>query len=155
MSLTKTMMSGPTLGDRFDMAGGRPSGFDYMRLCLAVSVVLVHIPTINLGDLWTREMVWHGPFRPILGLILPMFFALSGFLVAGSLERSKTVADFLTLRVMRIFPALVVEVFISALILGVITTTLSLNEYFSSTVFWKYFLNMVCYIHYELPGVFI
>jgi len=30
-----------------------------------------------------------------------------------------------------------------------------LGAYFTDQEFWKYFLNIVGYIHYELPGVFI
>ncbi|MGY0575795.1 hypothetical protein ACTGJ9_036125 [Bradyrhizobium sp. RDM12] len=42
---------------------------------------------------------------------------MSGFLVAGSLDRSNTLIMFLGLRAFRIVPALAVEVFLSALIL--------------------------------------
>ncbi len=94
-----------------------------------------------------------GPPRPSIYFILPSFFALSGFLVAGSLERNK-IPEFLTLRIMRIFPALAVEVTLSALIIGPILTTVQWREYFYSDIFLAYFLNMVGDIHYQLPGVF-
>jgi peptidoglycan/LPS O-acetylase OafA/YrhL len=55
-----------------------------------------------------------------------MFFALSGFLVAGSPERSKTLLTFLGLRAIRIYPALGVEVVLSALLIGTAVTTLPL-----------------------------
>ena len=64
-------------------------------------------------------------------MIVPMFFALSGFLVAGSFERSKTLITFLGLRVFRIVPALSVEVFLSAIILGSFFTTNDLRNYLS------------------------
>jgi peptidoglycan/LPS O-acetylase OafA/YrhL len=67
-----------TLADRLTVTKGRPSGFDYMRLLLALSVIAWHSLLISYG---TDE----GPWRPVLGplalLIVPMFFALSGFLV--------------------------------------------------------------------------
>ena len=59
-----------------------------------------------------------------------MFFCLSGFLVAGSLERCRTPISFAGLRIFRIFPALVVEVLLSALILGPLLTHYSLKMYF-------------------------
>jgi peptidoglycan/LPS O-acetylase OafA/YrhL len=87
-------------------------------------------------------------------MIVPMFFALSGFLVAGSLERSKTLITFLGLRAFRIVPALSVEVFLSALILGPLFTTDNLGNYFRDREFYSYFLNVIGEIHYQLPGVF-
>jgi peptidoglycan/LPS O-acetylase OafA/YrhL len=58
------------------------------------------------------------------------------------------------LRAIRIFPALVVETTLSALILGPIFTTLPLGVYFSDASFRHYFLNITGNIHYLLPGVF-
>ncbi|AOI65566.1 hypothetical protein WS51_18370 [Burkholderia territorii] len=83
-----------------------------------------------------------------------MFFALSGFLVAGSLQRSKTLIYFAAMRVIRIMPALWVEVILCALILGPIFTGADLSTYFSDEKFRHYFLNLVGDMHYVLPGVF-
>ena len=69
--------------------------------------------------------------------------------------RNPNLRTFLTLRVIRIFPALVVEVGLAALILGPLMTTYPLGEYFTDRKFSHYFLNMVGYIHYLLPGVFL
>lgn len=122
-----------------------------MRLVLALSVICWHSLLISYG---TDE----GPWKPVLGplalLIVPMFFSLSGFLVAGSLERSQTLFGFLGLRVMRIMPALSVEVLLSALILGPLLTTYSLSAYFADADLHRYMLNIVGHIHYYLPGVF-
>lgn len=73
--------------------------------------------------------------------------------MASSLERNN-LESFLTLRVIRIFPALVVEVLVSALLIGTFVTTLTIGKYFSHPQFWSYFLNMFGDIHYFLPGVF-
>jgi peptidoglycan/LPS O-acetylase OafA/YrhL len=83
-----------------------------------------------------------------------MFFALSGFLVAGSLARCKTLVSFLGLRVLRIVPALAAEVFLSGIILGSLFTTLPLRRYFLSWGLVKYFLNIVGDVQFSLPGVF-
>ncbi len=48
-----------------------------------------------------------------------------------------------------------VEVFMSALILGPIVTSVTLHEYFTSKEFFKYMLNTIGWIHYFLPGVFL
>ena len=83
-----------------------------------------------------------------------MFFSLSGFLVAGSLERCRTLVSFAGLRVMRIFPALVVETLLSAFILGPLLTQVSLPDYFGGSEFRLYMLNMLGFPHIFLPGLF-
>jgi peptidoglycan/LPS O-acetylase OafA/YrhL len=92
--------------------------------------------------------------RPITLSYLPMFFALSGFLVTGSALRARRLIPFLGLRVLRLLPALFVEVTLSAIILGAIFTQLPLSQYYSSPMFWSYFLNIVGDIHFYLPEVF-
>lgn len=133
-------------------SGGRSTGFDYLRVGLALSVVGWHGLVTSYGtDLQSR--VWASPWRSLVGIILPMFFALSGFLVAGSLQRN-TLPTFLGLRVLRIVPALAVEIGLSALLLGPLLTRLPLAEYFADARFSAYFLNVTGDIHYFLPGVF-
>jgi peptidoglycan/LPS O-acetylase OafA/YrhL len=83
-----------------------------------------------------------------------MFFALSGFLVAGSLERNKTLISFLGLRLIRLIPALAVEITLSALILGPVLTDKNLEQYFTDSKFLSYFTNILGIINYQLPGVF-
>jgi peptidoglycan/LPS O-acetylase OafA/YrhL len=93
------------------------------------------------------------PYRPIIAAIVPIFFALSGFLVAASLFRNP-ITTFVGLRVLRIVPALAVETVLSAFILGAIVTTLPLSRYFTSPGFFKYLCNILGWVHYSLPGVF-
>ena len=95
-----------------------------------------------------------GLSRPITLSYLPMFFALSGFLVTGSALRTKRLLPFLGLRVLRLLPALFVEVTLSAIVLGGIFTTLPLLTYYTSEGFLTYFLNILGDVHFYLPGVF-
>jgi peptidoglycan/LPS O-acetylase OafA/YrhL len=141
-----------TIADRLRTTNSRSSGFDYMRIILALSVIALH--TILVCDGRAAETaLWTGAFRPVALFIVPSFFALSGFLVAGSLERNDLPA-FLTLRALRIFPALAVEVVVSAVLIGPLLTSLPLVQYFQSPLFSEYFQNMLGRIHYLLPGVF-
>ena len=58
-------------------------------------------------------------------------------------------------RALRILPALVVVVVLSALVIGPLVTTRSLSAYFDSSVVWKYIAtNIVLVTHLDLPGVF-
>lgn len=149
---TRAASSSHSIASRLDETDGRPSGFDYIRVVLALCVICWHSQLTAYGG--ADRSIWQTILSPFAFLIVPMFFALSGFLVAGSLERSKTLITFLGLRVFRIMPALSVEVLLSALILGPLLTTKSLGEYFADPVFHSYFWNILGDIHYRLPGVF-
>jgi peptidoglycan/LPS O-acetylase OafA/YrhL len=142
-----------TIEKQIARVGNRPAGFDYLRLSLSIMIIVYHSVAVCYGrdaeiPLWTG---WH---RPFVYFMVPSFFALSGFLVAGSLERN-AIPAFISLRALRIFPALSVEVFVSAFIIGPLVTSIGLFDYFSSAEFFQYFRNLVGDIQYHLPGVFI
>lgn len=143
----------PSLAHRLEQTRNRPSGFDYMRVALAFAVIGWHSLLISYGEAGTNGP-WGRALEPFALLIVPMFFALSGFLVAGSLERSRSLVGFLGLRVFRIMPALAVEVLLSALVLGPVLTTDSFASYVSDPTFHRYFWNILGDIHYLLPGLF-
>ena len=143
---------GSTLGSQLEATNGRPAGFDYLRLSLAVAIIVWHTIFVCYGGA-REEPFWSGPLRPVVFFLVPAFFAMSGFLVAGSLERND-LRSFLTLRAMRIYPALIFESVLSALVLGPLLTVVTLQAYFADREFWTYLLNIVGYVHYDLPGVF-
>lgn len=142
-----------SLEDRIKAAGGPTSGFDYLRISLAIAVLAWHTFPLTMGEAATAQFM-AGWFGAVVRLVLPMFFALSGFLVAGSFEKN-TLSTFLAFRVLRIVPALAVEITLSALILGPLLTSFALPDYFSDGKLWRYFLNVVGWIHYQLPGMFL
>jgi peptidoglycan/LPS O-acetylase OafA/YrhL len=158
-----------SVGSRLTKTGGRTTGFDYIRIILASCVILAHSRAVTLGERHHTFLpkgallptggiaaLPHPPLgQPIVWMIIPSFFALSGFLVAGSLMRSRTTAEFVLLRGLRIVPALFVETILAAFILGPLVTEYSLSDYFSNSEFWQYPLNIVGNIHYLLPGVFV
>ncbi|SFK44964.1 Peptidoglycan/LPS O-acetylase OafA/YrhL, contains acyltransferase and SGNH-hydrolase domains [Sphingomonas sp. NFR04] len=139
-------------GMKLDAANGRPTGFDYMRILLALAVIWMHTAQVTTGS---HELAFSTPFSPLIKAILPMFFALSGFLVAGSMERSRTLITFLGNRFVRIYPALAVEVGLSAFVIGTIFTSFPLEKYFTDKTFLLYLLNVTGHIHMKLPGVFL
>lgn len=131
---------------------GHTSGFDYLQLVLSTSVIAWHTVAVCYGQA-AQAAFWAGHLRPLIMFIIPSFFALSGFLVAGSLQRNSLPA-FLALRLIRIVPALAVETLLSALLIGPLVTTYDLRSYFSNPLFGGYFLNVLGYVHFQLPGVF-
>ena len=142
-----------TLSDRIAKVGGASSGFDYMRLLLATSVLLWHSYVVRHGQM-AGALYQGSGVGAVLRLILPMFFALSGFLVTASLERTRSLVVFLSFRALRIVPAPAVEVTLAALIVGPLVTDRTLPGYFGDPSFGSYFLNIAGVIHYVLPGVF-
>jgi peptidoglycan/LPS O-acetylase OafA/YrhL len=173
---------GATFKAILDDNRGAGMGFDLLRLALSILILLTHSSwldgtgglttsilnyifdlspqtvtklaqaTTTVGDPTVHQLTGLG--RPIVLSYLPMFFALSGFLVTGSALRTRRLIPFLGLRVLRLLPALFVEVTLSAIILGAIFTDLTASEYYGSPLFWSYFLNIVGDIHFYLPGVF-
>ncbi len=140
-----------TLEDRIKIAGKATTGFDYLRIILSLAVVFWH--SIGIGTASADQPIWEGPFRFLPAAIVPLFFALSGFLVASSLVRSR-LHHFVLLRVLRLVPALAVETTLCAVLLGLTLSTFTWHDYLSDPLFAKYFLNIVGDIHYHLPGVF-
>jgi peptidoglycan/LPS O-acetylase OafA/YrhL len=107
-----------------------------------------HSLQLCYGRLWTVAL--RGQFIDVTSYpIVPAFFALSGVLVANSMVRvAYDIRIFLTLRTLRIFPALAVEISLSALILGPRVTTFELGAYFNDGTRWGF-------VHFQLPGVFL
>ncbi len=160
-----------TVKDVLDRHNNRAPGFDLMRLALACEIFWQHAGWLSIGlsgasadsysALITSSPDFHavGSLSPALHqalhlALVPMFFALSGFLVTGSAERVRALKPFLAFRLLRIIPALTVEVTLSAFILGGIFTQLPLREYFSDPQFFRYFGNIFGFVTFELPGLF-
>lgn len=152
MPIGHTPPSDRTLGAV--MAAGRTTGFDYLRICLATTIFCCHSIDVSYGLRFVIAFE-NEHMRPLVGIMMPMFFALSGYLVAGSLDRCHSTVSFLGLRVIRLGPALVFETVLAALILGPLLTSLPLAAYFSDGLLPRYFLNIVGHIQYQLPGLFL
>ncbi len=138
-----------TIGSRLDRCNGVGQGFDTLRVVLAFSILTYHAYDVTRGPDASTGYGW----LPVTSL-LPMFFALSGFLITASGQRL-TLPRFLFHRGLRIFPALIVEIVFSAFILGITVTRLPIGEYLGSVQTYRYLLNTTGNIQYVLPGVFI
>jgi peptidoglycan/LPS O-acetylase OafA/YrhL len=143
--------SAPSAGDILRANNGEGPGFNALRLALSILILAVHSGWVAGAD---TSQDWEGLQGLFRLSLVPAFFALSGFLITGSALRTGAVKPFITLRVIRIFPALFVEVTLSALVLGPIFTTFLLTDYFRDIRFLEYFGNIVGRIRFELPGVF-
>lgn len=138
-----------------DLADGRDNHFNLIRMVAALAVLVSHAWPVTLGK-GTPEP-WQAATGHSLGTwAVFVFFALSGFLVAGSLARTEGLADFLRARLLRIVPALAVSSWLVALGLGPLVTTLPLGEYLTQPRLWAFVArNSVPVSHlFDLPGVF-
>jgi len=140
---------GPRLSER---SGSRANVFDVLRLTAAMAVLLSHCYPLTGRD---------EPFARVTGETLgdigvSVFFAISGFLVARSWASQPGLRPFAAKRALRLLPALILCVWLLALVLGPSVTTLSLGEYLSTPQTWIYPLRSSVLITFagRLPGVF-
>lgn len=135
---------------------GHDNNFNLLRVLAAFAVLYSHSYALSDG-LGAGE-----PFRVMLdmslgGIAVDIFFVISGFLVCGSLLRRQSVLDFLKGRFYRVFPALLVMVALTVLLLGPLLTHATLDDYFSSKETIKYFYKnatLLGGVSYKLPGLF-
>lgn len=139
-----------------EVAQGRDNNFNLIRFVAAYSVLFSHCFALLAG---TPDAE---PLRSIIGMTpgsiaLEVFFITSGFLVTASLMTRKSLTEFFAARVLRIYPALVVMVLITVLVIGPYFTTYDYWGYLSDQGSFEYFrknATMVFGASYVLPGVF-
>ena len=84
------------------------------------------------------------------------FFIISGFLIVRSFYRSHSLKDYFRKRAKRILPAYILVILLCAFGLFFVSD-LTVGQYFSSSVFFKYLaanLSFMNFIQPSLPGVF-
>ncbi len=99
---------------------GRDNNFNFIRLMLALLVLLGHAPEMLDGNK-SREpltILFHNPNLSLGSAAVAGFFLLSGYLILLSWERRPQLGDFLAKRALRIYPAFLVASLISAFIVG-------------------------------------
>jgi peptidoglycan/LPS O-acetylase OafA/YrhL len=112
----------------------RDNNFDVLRLAAATMVLVGHAYFLA-GDPELKLPFNHELLGDVGVLI---FFAISGLLVTRSwLNEPRTVA-FVVKRALRLMPALVVSLALTAYVLGPLVTSLPKTEYLSSTAPAKY-----------------
>lgn len=144
-----TISAAPTLGNAW--ATGR-NNFNLIRLVAAWLVIHGHAWAIT-GSAGGDLVATLTGIKFAGALAVDMFFVISGFLIAASLERNSA-GGYLLARALRILPALVACVGLSVLVLGPLLTTDT--GYWRSPLTWDYlWVNASLWSsRYFLPGVF-
>lgn len=125
------------------------NNFDLLRFLLALTVCLVH--AAQLSGIPDLEFI---PKILSSEVAVQSFFAISGFLIVMSYERSSSLPSYLRKRAARIFPAYFTIIFLCALLLA---TQSNAPQYFFSRGWWGYLaanLSFLNFLHPDLPGVF-
>lgn len=138
-----------------DVSQDRNNNFNLIRAIAASAVLVSHAYPIALGP---------GAVEPLtdltgysLGsLAVYVFFAISGFLITASFERSSSVKRFMSARALRLLPGLGVSLFLVAFVMGPVVTTLPMKAYLNATEVYNFMVRNLTLIwpQYTLPGVF-
>lgn len=132
------------------------NNFDLLRLTGALLVMFSHAYG-QMADP-SREILYrltnHHIFMGNIGLMI--FFVISGYLVTQSLLQTASVKKYIARRILRIYPAYIVNMLLLLFILGAILTSLPLGDYFSNRLTWKFLYENILIIpsSHILPGVF-
>jgi peptidoglycan/LPS O-acetylase OafA/YrhL len=97
----------------------RSNNFDFLRFLFASLVLVSHSWPLTLGTRARDPLEQLGPYAPSIGTASVYgFFLISGFLIAGSWERSNNLWAFLRKRIARIYPAFIAAMTIQAFVLA-------------------------------------
>lgn len=141
----------PTLADLFI---GKNNNLTFIRLFAALSVIYGHTSAVVVGAPADWVAVTTG-YAFLGGVAVDIFFLISGFLVTSSILNSG-VKNYVVSRVLRIFPALWVNLILVTFVLGSIVTTLPVTDYLTHGDVWTYFKGLAFTYKggFFLPGVF-
>ncbi|HKS87910.1 MAG TPA: acyltransferase [Stellaceae bacterium] len=134
----------------------RANNFDAVRLVAALSVIFSHSFLVAEGSEASEPFARLSGNQCVLGLVgVFVFFTISGYLVTESWCRHPAPLRFAARRMLRIYPALVVNAAICALFLGPLVTSLPLGAYFSSPALGGFLRDILALSPgpLQLPGV--
>lgn len=131
----------------------KSSNVNILKFICALLVIIGHAGSIT-GDETAFPTEFGGYVCGPGGFAVSVFFFFSGLYVTKSLARTSNLKSYIVKRAERIFPQLIVVVFLSAFVLGPVLTNLGLAAYFTSGSTYLYLLNAVLIPIHNLPGVF-
>jgi peptidoglycan/LPS O-acetylase OafA/YrhL len=138
----------------------RDNHFNLLRLTASMMVLAGHSVVLSTGEEASRSAAMNA-IASLAGIGVDCFFAISGYLVMGSLRRAPSLLAFAWRRAARIYPGLLVSVAFCALLLGPLLTDLPVREYFAASQTWNFLLGKGSLIGLlftgggsELPGLF-
>lgn len=138
-----------------DVSQSRDNNLNLLRAIAAFGVLVSHAVPITSG------LEPHEPLERLTGhslgaICVFVFFAISGFLITASFERSSSRTSFLVARSLRLLPGLAVNIVLVAFVLAPIVTTLPLGTYFGLADPYLFTARNIAIlpVTFDLPGVF-
>ncbi|MGE0553608.1 MAG: acyltransferase family protein [Gemmatimonadales bacterium] len=126
---------------------GHRNNFDLLRLAAALQVVVLHgFRHLELGTDGLPGLI-----HRVVGYFpgVPIFFVVSGFLIAGSWERSPDLGRYARSRLLRIYPALWVA-FAAALLIAAAWGAIGAPSLLS-TGFWAWTVGQLSFVQFYNP----
>jgi peptidoglycan/LPS O-acetylase OafA/YrhL len=127
----------------------RPDNAHAVRLIAALAVFVSHQLFLTNG-----QLIPVSSFHDLGWGAVMVFFALSGYLVAGSWSRDPHVGRFLMRRCLRIWPGLTVVTLVLTFVVGPLMSTLPLTAYLTDAQTLRFLGHLVLIPTEVLPGVF-
>lgn len=127
------------------------NNFDFLRLFFASAVIISHsFPLTAREEIFAK---WSSGQFDLGALSVHIFFAISGYLIFQSLQRSKNIADYIWKRILRLYPALIAVLLITMLILPLVYDGKNIVKELS---YWSYLFNGLSLynLQYHVAGVF-
>jgi peptidoglycan/LPS O-acetylase OafA/YrhL len=138
----------------YEINKSRVNSITFLRLLAACAVIYGHSYAVvpGFGGDWVVKLT---NYAHAGGVAVDFFFILSGYLVCGSILKRGAIS-YISARLLRMIPALWFFTIMMVFVIGPILTNQKINDYFSASQTWRYFINLSFLIETEwfLPGVF-
>jgi len=130
------------------------NNLNLVRLIAALLVTLSHAFALT-GNIKSEPFLRFTGDQTFGYFAVFVFFVVSGLLISRSFDQNPSIGHYLGSRVLRIYPALMLVLLLSALPLGLWLTTLPLAEYIRHKEVWRYVVENLAFVtSHQLPGVF-
>lgn len=135
----------------------RRDNFLLLRILAAIAVIYGHSFALAVAD-GSQDIFLASGWGVYSGEIaVDVFFVISGFMVSGSYMARHDLGDYLRARLLRIVPAFLVVLVLSAFVLGPLLTSLPVSRYLADPATSGYVLKNLQFtsdMAWNLPGVF-
>lgn len=137
-------------------SSGHDNNFNLIRLLAAFAVLFSHSYSVVFGSANPYRPLFEATGAPLGSHAVNIFFVISGLLVMQSWDRSSSPLSFVTARIMRIYPAMIVYAILVVFIIGAAFSSVDLLAYYTSAEAWTYLFSVGSLIEPDktLPGLF-
>jgi peptidoglycan/LPS O-acetylase OafA/YrhL len=133
----------------------RQNNFDTLRLLAASAVLVSHAFTLSGAGAEPLIDFSHDHKDSLGQLAVIVFFAISGYLITASYANVGNALGFIWRRALRIMPALIVVLVLTAFVMGPMVSNMPARAYLGQREPYSYvFWNLLFRTQYSLPGVF-